>query len=126
MKKEKMQSSLQSSVTTTPSIKAESSKIIIEVMPSSKKDINEFIQPEWKEKVLHMIKSFPHLPNSIEDMIQYYTQTFEYFALYELDPFDPRLDRVEQKLELLSRRLGLHYEVSKTVKLKARQLLAYN
>jgi len=101
------------------------SRTLIDKLFETSKEIQEYfhISPEFKEKVLNMIISFPHLPNHFEEMVLYYLKTLEYFELYALDPFDPRLDRVEQKLEALSIRLGLRYEISKNVKLKARQLL---
>jgi len=100
---------------------------VIEQIIIKSKEIQEHLRtsPEFKEKVINMVESFPGLPNTIEDMILYYLRTLEYYDLYELDPFDPRLERVEQKLEQLSSRLGLQYETSKNVKLKARQLLSY-
>lgn len=100
---------------------------IFEQIIIKSKAVQEYLtsNPEFKEKLITMVESFPGLPNSIEDMILYYLRTLEYYNLYELDPFHPRLDRVDQKLEELSTRLGLKYEISKNVKLKARQLLAY-
>lgn len=100
---------------------------LIDQITTKSRELQEFFHtaPELKEKVLNMVKSFPNLPNSIEDMLLYYLKTLEYYELYSLDPFDSRLERVDQKLEDLSRKLGLQYETSKSVKLKARQLLAY-
>jgi hypothetical protein len=126
MKKAKKLGASQNGGATLPQTIVAGSKSIIESVTETTKDIKELIPQEWREKVMHMIKSFPNLPNTIEEMLQYYSLTLEYFDLYTLDPFDPKLDRVEQKLDLLSGKLGLHYEVSKNVKLKARQLLAYS
>lgn len=111
-----------------PADNVDKGKNIVESIAEKSKELAEAfnISPDWKEKVLNMVSSFPNLPNTIEDMLIYYARTIEYFELKELDPFDPRLDRVEQKLEALSGKLGLHYETSKNVQLKARQLLAYN
>jgi len=106
----------------------EASSNLNEVLNIASKEIQEVfsITPEWKEKVINMIKAFPNLPNTIEDMVMYYIRNIEYFELYTLDPFDPRLDRIEQKLSILREKLGLQSETSKNVQLKARQLtLAY-
>ena len=103
-------------------------KEIIENIATKSREVAELFElsPQLRERVHAMITSFPTLPNNIEAIILYYIRVLEYFETYEIDQFDPCLDRVEQKIERLKGELNLNYNIHQNVQLKARQVLAYS